>query len=106
MFTRKYDLTRHLKICKIKKEKEKEKEKEEEKEEIKFLKQKVELYDKIREEKEERERLEEEEEEEEEEETDFTKLKKQVDSLEISLIWHRTMIMQLKEEIKTLKEKN
>ena len=45
------------------------------------------------------------EEEEEEEETDFTKLKKQVNSLEISLIEHKTMIMQLKEEIETLKKK-
>ena len=49
-----YNLNKHLKICKIKKEQEKqekqEKQKEKQKdEEIKFLKQKVELYEKIHE---------------------------------------------------------
>ena len=56
-FKRKWHLTRHLKTCKIKKEKDKE-QKEQEKqekqkdEEIQFLKRKVELYEKIHEAKE------------------------------------------------------
>ena len=52
-FKRKWHLTRHLKTCKIKKKQEEQKKKEKQKdEEIKFLKRKVELYEKIHEAKE------------------------------------------------------